>query len=61
MGVPKLGVESELPLQAYATAIAALDASICDLCSSLQQCGILNPLSKARDQTRILKEIISGS
>ena len=33
MGVPKLGVESELQLLAYTTATATLDLScICDLC-----------------------------
>ena len=36
--------------EAYATATATLGPShICDLCCSLQQCQILNPLSKARD------------
>ena len=37
MDVPRLGVELELLLLAYATAT---------------QCQILNPLSEARDQTR---------
>jgi len=51
MEVPRLGVESELQLLAFATATATPDAScICDL----QQCRILNPLSEARDQTHIL-------
>ena len=34
---------------------------ICDLGHSLQQCWILNPLSKARDETHILTETKSGS
>ena len=34
---------------------------ICDLRHSLQQCQILNPLSKARDQTYILMETMSNS
>jgi len=35
---------------AYATALATLDLScLCDLCHNLQQCWILNPLSKATD------------
>ena len=49
-------------LQAYATAIATLDPSrICDLPCSLWQHWILNPLSKARDQTCILMETMLGS
>ena len=40
-----LGVESELQLLAYATATATWDLSHrCDLCLSLQQCWIFNPL-----------------
>ena len=55
MEVPRLGVESELELQAYTTAMATQDLScICDLHHSSWQCRILNPLSKARDQTYIL-------
>ena len=47
--VPRLGVESELELLAYATATAAWDPSlICDLHHSSWQSQILNPLSKAR-------------
>ena len=46
--VPRLVVETELQLWAYAT--AALDPSlICDLYHSSQKCRILNPLSEARD------------
>ena len=55
MEIPRLGVESELQLPAYTTATATLDPShICDLHRSSQQRWILNPLSEARDQTRIL-------
>ena len=62
MEVPRLRVESELQLPAYTTAIAMPDPShIYDLCCSLQQCWILNPLSEARDQTHILTDTMSGS
>ena len=55
MDIPRLGVELELQLLAYATATAMQDPScIYDLYHSLQQCWILNPLSTARDQTCIL-------
>ena len=55
MEIPRLGVESELQLLAYATATATWDLShVCDLCHSSKQHQILNPLSKARDQTCIL-------
>ena len=47
---------------AYAAAIATLDPGrICDLQHSLQQCWILNLLSKAKDQTHILMDTTSGS
>ena len=50
--VPRLGVELELQLLAYTTATVTQDPSpVCDLCCSLQQHWILNPLSKARDRT----------
>ena len=50
MELPKLGVELELQLLAYATATAIWDLShICDLHHSLWQCWILNMLSEARD------------
>ena len=55
--VPRLGVESELKLPAYATAtaIATQDPSlICDLHHGSRKHWILNPLSKARYQTCIL-------
>ena len=49
MGVPRLGVISELQLPAYATDTAMRDPSlICDLHHSSLQCQILNPLSEAR-------------
>ena len=44
---PRLGIESELQLPAYATATAMQDPSrVCDL-----QCWIVNLLSGARNQT----------
>ena len=52
MEVPGLGVESELQRLVYTRATATMDPNhICDLCLSSQQCQILNPLSKAWDQT----------
>ena len=55
MEVPRLGVESELQLPAYATATATQDPShICNLYHSSQQHQILNPLSEARYRTHIL-------
>ena len=55
MEVPRLGVESELQLLAYTAATATPDPShICDICHSLWQRWILNPLSEARDQAHIL-------
>ena len=57
MEVPRLRVESELQLLATATATATPDLShICDLCLSLWQCLILNPLSEARDGTHIFMD-----
>ena len=53
--VPRLGAESELQLSVYTTAMATRDLShICKLHHSSWQRWILNPLSEARDQTRIL-------
>ena len=61
MEVPRLGVKLELQLPAYPTPTATLDPScICDLYHSSWQSQILNPLSEARDPTRILMEITSG-
>ena len=54
--IPKLGAESEQQLPAYTTATATPDPRhIFDLCLSLQQGWILNPLNKgAKDGTGIL-------
>ena len=50
MEIPRLEVELDLELQAYTTAMATPDPSyICELCCSLQQQQILNPLREARD------------
>ena len=55
MEVPRLGVESELELLAYTTATAMQDPScVCKLHHSSWQRRILNPLSKAKDQTHNL-------
>ena len=57
MEVPRLGDEFELQLLAYTTATAAWHLScICNLHHNSQQFRILNPLSEARDQTRILMD-----
>ena len=57
MEVPRRGVVLELQLPAYTTATATRDPShFCDLCSNSQQFQILNPLSEARDGTRILMD-----
>ena len=47
VAVPNLGVESELQLPAYATAIAMRDWNTVTYSSC--QCQILNPLREARD------------
>jgi len=59
MEVPKLEAESEwqLPVYTTATATAMQDLSrVCNLHHSSWQGQILNPLSKARDQTNILMD-----
>ena len=57
MEVTRLGVELELQLPAYTIAAATWDLSCtCDLHHSSQQHWILNPLSRARDRTRILMD-----
>ena len=57
MEVLRLGVESELQLLAYTTAIATWDLScVCDLQHSSWQRWILNPQSKARAQTHVLMD-----
>ena len=49
--------EQELQLPAYSTATAMPHLSrIGDLCHSSQQCWILNPRGKARDQTHVLMD-----
>ena len=58
MEVPRLGVQSELQLLAYATATGTRDPShFCDLHRSSGQRWILNPLSKTRDGTHILMDL----
>ena len=55
MEVPRLGVKRELQLPAYTTATATQDPSlISNLDHSSRQQQILNPLSEARDGTRVL-------
>ena len=62
MEVPGLGVELELQSLAYAIAIATPDPScMCNLCHSLWQCWILNPLTEAKDPTCIPKGTMLGS
>ena len=57
MEVPRLGAESELQLPGYTTTTATPDLShVWDLCCSLWQQQILNPLSNARDQTCLLMD-----
>ena len=56
---PRLGVESELWPLAYTIAKATWDLShIFNLHHSSQECWILNPLSKARDQTSWILVIV---
>ena len=62
MEIPGLRAESELQLQAYPTATATPEpSSTCNLHCSLQQCQILNLLSKVRDWICILTDMMSGS
>ena len=57
MEAPRLGVELELQLLAYTTAAITRDPShVCHLHHSSWQRQIPDPLSKARDQTRILMD-----
>ena len=57
MEVPRLGVESELQLLAYTTAMATWDPSrVCNPHHSSQWCQIPNLLSEARDQIPILMD-----
>ena len=58
----RLGVESEMQLQAYARATATPDPScIHKLSHSLWPYQSLNPLSKTRDQTHIFTDTMLGS
>ena len=62
MEVPRLGVQSELLLSAYAAATTRPDPShVCDLHHSSQQLRILNPLREARDRTRKLVGLVSAA
>ena len=62
MEIPRLGVKLEPQLPAYTTATAMPNQSyICNLCCSLWQHQILNPLSEARDQIHILTDATLGS
>ena len=57
MEVFRLGVESEMQLLPYTTAMAMWDPScICNLHRSSWKCQILNPLSKVRDWTHVLMD-----
>ena len=57
MEVPRLEVQLELQLPAYATATATSDLNhVFNLHHSSQQCQILNPLSRASDGTHILMD-----
>ena len=54
-----LGVKSELELLAYTTATAMQDPSrACDLHHSSQHRWVPDPLSKARDRTHILMDLV---
>ena len=58
MEVPRLWVDSELQLPAYATATATPDPShVCHLHHSSRLPWILNPLSEAGDRTLILMDV----
>ena len=62
MEVPRLGVELELQLPAYATATAMpFSSRVGYLHCSSRQLWILNPLSKVRDQTHATMATISCS
>ena len=58
MAVLRVGVQLELYLLTYSRATARWDPShICNLYHSSWQRWILNPLSEARDQTRVLSGV----
>ena len=57
MEVPRLGVESELQLLAYTTAIATWNlSSIQDPHWSSRQCWIPDPLNEGRDRTLFFRD-----
>ena len=57
MEVPRLVVESDMQLPAYAMVTAIWDLSrVCDLHHSLRQHQILDPLSEVRDRIHILMD-----
>ena len=56
MEVSRLGVESELELPAYATGTIQHPDQVCNLHHSSWQRWILNPLSGARNRTRIVMD-----
>ena len=57
VGIPRLGVESQLQLPAYTRATETQHLSrVCNLHHSSQQRQILNQLSEARDRTCILMD-----
>ena len=54
--------QMELQLPAYTTVTAETNPShICNLCHSLQQYWILNPLREAKDRTLMLMDTMLGS
>jgi len=60
--IPRPRVKLELQLLAYATVTAMPDLRcLCNLCDSLQQYQIFNPLSEARDRTHILGDTVLDS
>ena len=54
--VPRLGVQLELQLLAYTTAMATPDLSVCHLYHNSRQRWIPNPLNKDRDPTCVLMD-----
>ena len=61
-GISQARGEIRATTEAYTTAIATLDLNhTLDLRCILQQLWILNPLSEAKDQPRILPETTLGS
>ena len=61
MEVPRLGIKLELQLEPTPATAMPDSSLVCDLGHNLQQLWILNPLSKARDQTCILMDTMLGS